>query len=206
MNVNQLRRWTLTLWLRSVRLPLTVAETVLRRGDDNATWPPVLAFEMFEGSVRDVVGQLTGDDVLVELGALQRAQVAERRRAAALEVGAASTRVAVRQDTEADKARLAEQRKDADRRKREREARAEADRQKAQRAVEERSARKRAAARATATTTTKAIDREATSAEAARLRKNAQALKAKQKAVGAQGKVLDLDKAVRARKAARRTS
>jgi hypothetical protein len=205
VNVNQIRRWTLTLWLRSVRLPLTAAEAILHRGDDKGAWPPALAFDMFEGTVKQVVGRITRDDVLLELAALQRAEVAERRRGVALEVEATSTSVAVRQDAEAEEARLAEQREDADRRAREREARAEADRQKAKRAVDERSARKRAAARATATTRAKAVDRKATSADAVRLRKNAQALKAKQKAVAAQGKVLDLDKAVRARKAARRT-
>jgi hypothetical protein len=205
VNVNQIRRWTLTMWLRGVRLPLTVAETIFHRADDNGAWPPALAFEMFEGTVKDVVGRMTRDEVLVELAALQRAEVSERRRAVALDVEATSTSVAVREDADAEKARLAEQRKQAARRARDREARAEADRQEAKRAVDERSGRKRAAARATAATRAKATDREAASADAVRLRKKAQALKAKQKAVTAQGKVLDLDKAVRARKAARRT-
>ena len=205
MNVNQIRRSMLSLWLRSVRMPLTVAETIVRRGNDNRAWPPALAFEMFEVSVKDAVGRVTRDDLLVELAALQRAEVAQRRRAVALEVEATSTRVAVLQDVEADEARFAEQRKEADRRARAREARAEADRQKAKRVVDERSAKKRAAATATATARTKAIDRQATSADAVRLRKNAQALRAKKKAVAAQGNVLNLDKAVRARKTARRT-
>jgi hypothetical protein len=195
----------LTLWLRSVRWPLTVAETVVRRGDAKRAWPPALAFEMFEGAVKDVVGRITRDDTLVELAALQRAEVAQRRRAVALENEAASTRTEVQQDVEAEQARLAERRTEAQRRSQEQEARAEADRQKAKRALEQRNARKRSAAKAKAATTAKRIDEEATAAEAARLRKNAQALRAKEKAVAAQGKVLDLDKAVRAKRAARRT-
>jgi hypothetical protein len=202
--MNQIRRSALTVWLRSVRLPLTLVETVVRRRD-NGAWPPALAFGMFEGTVKDVVGRITRDDTLIELAALQRAEVAQRRRAMILEAEATSTTVAVREEAEANEARLAVQRKEADRRSREREAQAEADRQKAKRAVDQRSVKRRAAAKATAATRATAIDQDATSADAVRLRKNAQALRAKEKAVAARGKVLDLDKAVRARKSARRT-
>jgi hypothetical protein len=205
VNINQIRRSMLTLWLRGVRLPLTIAETVVRRGHHKDAWPPALAFAQFEGAVKDTVGRVTRDDTLIELAALQRAEVAERRRAIALEAEAASTTAAVREDMEAEKARLAKRRAESDRRSREQEARVEADRQEAKRALEQRSARRRSAANASAASKAKVIDRAATGADATRLRKNAQALRAKERAVAAQGTVLALDKAVRAKKATRRT-
>jgi hypothetical protein len=205
VNISRIRRSTLTLWLRSVRLPLTIVETVVRRGDDNGAWPPALAFGMFEGTVMDAVGRITRVDALIDMAALQRAEVAQRRRAIVLEGEATSTSTEVREEAEAKEVRLTEQRNEANLRSREREADAEADRQKAKQALDQRSARKRAAAKATTANRAKAIDQEATNADAARLRKNAQALRAKEKAVAAQGKALDLDKAVRARKTARRT-
>lgn len=204
MNINQINRWTLRMWLRGVRFPLTVVETVVRRGDDMAPWPPALAFEMFEGKVNEAVGRITRDDTLLEMASLQRAEVALRRQAMALESHASSTIVDVERTAEAEKARLDRRREAADQRSRARKAQAEAERKEAQRALNERTANKRSATKATAATRAKTIDRRATKADAERLRTTAQALRAKTKAVAGQGKVLKLDKAVRAKKAARR--
>lgn len=98
------------------------------------------------------------------------------------------------------------QRHEADQRAREAERQIEVDREKAKGDLEERTAKKRTANSAAASTRAKAVRKEATKADADRLRKEGEARRAKKQAVAAQSKVLDLDKAVRAKKTTRRAN
>jgi hypothetical protein len=72
-----------------------------------------LAFNMSDGSVKNVVGRMTRDGVLVELATLQRAEFQRASSEVALEAEATSRSYALRQDNEAEQARLAEQGKEA---------------------------------------------------------------------------------------------
>jgi hypothetical protein len=203
MNVNEIRRWSLDLWLHSVRLPLTITEAVVRR-DDNGTWPPTMAFDTFEGRVKGIVGRLTHDDTLVELARLQRAEISQRRRSVELQAEAESTDAQARRDAAEQREALERQRKAAGEQAREAKRQLETERDAAKRALEARTAEKRTANRTAAAARKSTIQREATRADATRVRKDAAALRAKKAAVVAQADVLDLDKAVRAKKTNRR--
>ena len=204
MNVNEIRRCSLDLWLQTVRLPLTMTEVVIRRRDDDGTWPPAMAFETFEGTVKGFVGRVTHDDTLVELARLQSAEITQRRRSHELQVEATDVAAGASREAAEQQEMLERDRKVANEQAREAKRQLEADRDHAKRALEERTAKKRAANRAAAATRSTTIERKATKADANRLRKDAAALRAKKPAVAAQGEVLKLDKAVRAKKTNRR--
>jgi hypothetical protein len=69
----------------AARMPLTLAEKALRRGDRTDAWPPALAFETIEANVKGLVGSLTGDDRLVDQSRLVRAKITQLRKGVALE-------------------------------------------------------------------------------------------------------------------------
>jgi len=202
MNVKEIRRWSLDLWLQSVRLPLTMTEAVVRR--DDGTWAPALAFDTFEGTVKGLVGRLTHDDTLVELARLQRTEISHRREAVQLRAEAESIDVQARHDAAEQHDALDEDRKVAEEQARQAKRRLEAERDEAKRTLEARTVQKRTANRTAAAARDKTVQREATKADANRVRKDAAALRAKEKAVAAQGEVLDLDEAIRAKKTNRR--
>jgi hypothetical protein len=206
VNVNQLRKRSLTLRLEMVRLPLTMTEAVLRPRADHATWPPAMAFATFEGTVKAVVGRLTRDDALVESANLQRAELTQRRRAVTFRSDADSIAAEARRDAEDEQARLERRREETDQQRRVANRKLEEDRQTAKRAIDDRTAKKRSANKTAAATRTKAVNKTAARADAERLRKDAQALRAKKRAVAAAGKARNLDKAVRAKKTARRAN
>jgi hypothetical protein len=204
MNVNEIRRWSLDLWLQSVRFPLTMTEAVIRR-DDDGTWPPTMAFDTFEGTMKGLVGRVLHDDTLVELGRLQRAEISQRRRSVEMQTEAHALEVEAHRDADDKQEALEHDREVVEQHALEAKRQLEADRNQAKRAVQKRTARKTAASRSQAAARSQTVQHEATKAGANRVRKEATALRAKQRAVAAQGKAIDLDKAVRAKKSARRS-
>ncbi len=204
MPIDQIRRNALDLWLQAVRMPLTAAETVLKRGQDTAMWPPAIAFEKVEATVKGVVGNLVHDDTLVGQANLQRAEVAKREEALLLRADAEATRAEVQRESEAKDAELQRRREQTERAAAEREERIEREASEAERTAKQQGAKKRAATRKQAVAQEDAIDTAAAKAEATRLRKEAEALRAKERAVAKEGEVLDLDRSVQAKKAARR--
>ena len=83
MHTDQIRQGALSLWLRGVRIPLTVAEAALKRGQDTSDWGPTLAFAKVEAAAKSFVGNLVHDDTLIGLANLQRAEVTHREEALA---------------------------------------------------------------------------------------------------------------------------
>ncbi|MFP5255639.1 MAG: hypothetical protein ACLGI8_07285 [Acidimicrobiia bacterium] len=205
MDLAQLRRNALSLWLRGARLPLTAVERFAAPREAPASWPPAIAFEKLEATVKDAVGRATGDDVLVGLANLQRTEVAKREEALAKRAAAEQTRTETREDAREAEAELARERKAVVERDRRRQEQIEAQERQAKSAVARRTSAKRANAEKAASARKKAVDAATQKAEAARLRKEERALEVKAAAVEAEGRVLDLDKAVRAKKAARTT-
>jgi len=203
MEIDQIRRDALGLWLRGVRLPLTAVER-LARPEEAASWPPAVAFAKGEAAVKGLVGRLTGDQVLIGVANLQRAEVSQRQQVVAKQLEAEATRAEARLAGDVREAGLERQRQQAEQRAQDRQQKLEQDKRAAEQRVAQRAAKKQAVARKQAAARQNAIDAQATKAEAGRLRKEAQALQAKKRAVEAQGAVLDLDKAIRTKKAARR--
>ena len=48
-------RTVVRTWLKTARLPITLAESTLHRGGSSEEWPPALAFGAFESGVKQVV-------------------------------------------------------------------------------------------------------------------------------------------------------
>lgn len=203
--MEQIPRDAVTLALRGARLPLTTYELVARRGQDPDEWPPALLFEKVEATVRGAVGRVTGDDVLVGMARLQRAEIEKRFEAIAKATAAEETRNAADRAAEARIDDLGERRQAADERAEAHERQIDEARRREEAEVARRAAAEAEAVRKETATRQAAIDRTAKQAEAKRLREEAKALRAKEKAVQARQAATDLDDAVRAKKAARRS-
>ena len=104
-------RTVVRTWLKTARLPITLAESTLHRGEHTEEWPPALAFGAFESGVKQVVGALVRDQELANEGRLERAQVTQLRKAAELDA------IAEAREAEADAELRARQEADAQRAK-----------------------------------------------------------------------------------------
>jgi hypothetical protein len=205
MQITQIPRDALDLGFRGARLPLTVAASVLARGRDSSSWPPVLMFDKVEAGVKDLVGRATHDDTLRATARLQRAEVDKREEALVTRARAAEVEQAAEARAEARRGDLEAEREAMEEADAERERQIEeAEREARQRAAKEAEA-KRAATRTTAAKRKKAVGKRASQAQAERLASESEALRAEQQAVEARGEVLDLDKAVEAKKSARQS-
>lgn len=203
MDLRHLPSRALELWLRGARLPLSTAEAVLKRGQDTSSWPPSVAFERFEATAKGALARLTGDDQLLTSANLQRAEVAKRDEALAKAARAAELRSEADRTEAAQEQRIEAERDAADARQAARAQQQEQAKAASKQRVRTQATAKKAATRKQAQAATKATDRSAKQAEQRLLREEAAALRAKEAAVEAEGDVLDLDAAVRAKKARR---
>jgi hypothetical protein len=205
MQINQIPREALELGFKGARLPLTVAERVLGRGQDTSSWPPVLMFDKVEAGVKEILGQATHDDALLATARLQRSEVDKRQEAMAKRARAGEVELEAETRAEDRREQLDAQREAIEESDAEREQRIEeAEREAHERAARE-AAAKRSATRTTAAKRKQAVDKRAARSEAERLRAEAKALRAEEAAVEARGETLELDKAVQAKKSARRS-
>jgi len=202
MLMQSLPRHAVRLSLTTARLPLSAAEVVLGHADDQE-WPPTLAFEAFESSVKRVVGGLLRDEALIDEGRLGEAKVTRLRQAADLETVAEQRR----QEAES----TFQERRDEDRAQRE-QAENEARERKAALAREENEAKQKAAAKAqrkakaasdAEAATEKAIERKARRARVQELSQEEQALAKAQAATSKARAAKTVDKRLQASKAAR---
>lgn len=203
VDVRRLPGTALTWWLRGARLPLTVAEAVLKREEDTSSWPPSVAFGKLEATAKEALGRVTGDQALVAEANLLRAEAQARQEAVAKAQQAQEVRAEAARTASLRTKELTEQRQEvadrADARAAQRaEAAAEAEQQ-----VAKKAAAAKAAARTAAQAAARATDRAEKQAEQRLLREEAAALRAKEQAVEAKRDVLELDAAVRAKKARR---
>jgi len=202
MQIKEIPRDALELGFRGARLPLTVAEKLLTRGD--SSWPPALVFDKVEAGVKHIVGRATRDETLQASGRLQRAEVTKRQEAMAERARAAEEEQQAEARADARLDDLATKREAVEDAEVERELQIEqAEREARERAAKEAEA-KRSATRTTAAKRKQAVSKRATRADAERLEAESQALRAEQAAVEARGETLGLDKAVQAKKSARR--
>lgn len=88
MQVQQLPGKVVGTYLHALRLPVSAAEMVLRRGHHDDAWGPALAFDSFGANVKKLVGSIVGDTQLAEQARLEQAEVTQSRRAALLEAEA----------------------------------------------------------------------------------------------------------------------
>ena len=189
----------------AARFPLEFAEGQLI-GERRADWPPVLIFDTFESSFKQLVGSMTRDDELVQEGRLERAKVAELRKAVELETVADSQRDAAAAEHEAriqaDEAR----RRQIESRKSDRERTALAERAAEQQRADADVERKRVAtARADAAAQAE-VERKARVEAAERIKAEKAAIAKERRAVAAKRKASRIDDRLVAAKATRKAS
>jgi hypothetical protein len=203
MQLKDISRDALDLGFRGARLPLTVTERLFARGE--RSWPPGVLFDKVEAGVKDLVARATGDETLQASARLLRAEADKREEAMAERAHAAEVEQRAEARTEARREELEAQREAVEDAEAEREREIErAEREARERAAKEAEA-KRSATRTTAAKRKQAVSKRATRADAARLEAESEALRAEQAAVRARGDALDLDKAVQAKRSARRS-
>lgn len=205
MRIEQIHRGALQLGLRGARLPLVVAGRILAPGRDTSDWPPVLVFDKAGACVKDLVGRATGDEMLQGLARLQRAEIDKREEARSKRASAAKVERIAEERVESRRADLEAEREALRATEAEREQQVERAEREAHDRVAREAAAKKAATRTTAAKRKKAVDERAARAESQRLQSEAEALRAEETAVAARGEILDIGKAVEAKKSARRS-
>jgi hypothetical protein len=201
MQIRQIPQTAVRTGFRAVRLPLTVAETVLRRDEE---WLPTRAYETVESRFKQVMGRAVRDVELVEEGILEQAKTVQLGRAATLESQA-------EREKELADASFEERRK-ADEEQRERvakqaeERKRDADQQRAEekRQAEAASATKASAAQNAQAATEKAVAKQERQARSAKVQAERNALHEERRAIEAEKGVRKADKKVEAAKTARR--
>ncbi len=202
MSLQTIPRTALRSWLSVVRLPLTAAELAI--GKQGSDWPPAVAFDGFEAGVKKGVGTLIGDSQLVQEAMLERGKVEQLRDAAELEAAAerrrqeSVARFEDRKEAVRESARRVEREQEENKA---RLAREEADRK---RAVEETARGKEEAAKTADQARRKAVAAQERQARATRLAAESEALDHERDAAEAKGDLLEVDRALKATKAARK--
>jgi hypothetical protein len=199
-------RGALGLWLQALRVPLTAYEAVARRGDADAGWPPAVAFDTFEASVREVVGRLLRDEQLVAQAHLIRVKVGQIRKAADLEAAAEGKRAEARDDLdvrlEDNAVRRARVRDAAEERK----ARLQAEHEQRELEIEREAAERRQRGRRADQAVEQGLQRTERSDRAHRVQRRTETAEAGRKALKAQQDLTQLDSTIAASKATRRSA
>jgi hypothetical protein len=201
MQIQQIPRVAARTGFRAARLPLTVAETVLRRDDE---WLPTRAYETVEARFKQVVGRAVHDDELVEEGILEQAKTVQLGKAATLESQA-------QRDRELADASFEERRK-ADEEERERvatqadERKRAADQKRAEgkQRAEATAAKKAGAAQKAQAATEKAVAKQERAARRDKVQAERRAVHDEREAVEAEKDVREVDERLDAAKATRR--
>jgi colicin import membrane protein len=189
----------------AARLPLDLAEGQLL-GERRADWPPVLIFDTVESGIKQLVGSLTGDSALVQEGRLERARVAELRKAVELEAVAESHREAADAEHQARVQTDEDRLRQIDDTKAERERRAKQERDAKQQRAEADIERKRAAGARANQTADAAAQRTARAEAAKRIQAEKAAIAKERRAVAAKKKANRVDDRLNATKASRAAS
>jgi hypothetical protein len=204
MDVLTLPRTGIDLWLRAVRLPLNGVEAVVHR-DGDAQWPPSIAFEGFEAAVREHAGRLLRDERLLQQAQLQRAEVAQRRRALEHQQEAAQKAAEAERRFSAEQQAAEEQRQRAEREAQQRKARLERERQEAERRAQQELEAKEARQKEAAEKRSRAVRSTERAAKAKRLDVEDKVLAKEEQAVRARNAGRQLKEQAEATKARRQT-
>ena len=201
MQIQQIPRTAVRTGFRAARLPLKVAETILRRDDE---WLPSRAYETVESRFKQVMGRAVHDDELVEEGILEQAKAVQLGKPATLESRA------TREKELADAS--FEERRKADEEQRERVAKqaekskraAELTRAEEKRHAEAAAAKKVSAAKTARAATEKVVAKQEHQGRSAKVKAERDALHEERRAVEAEKGVREADKKLEAAKATRR--
>lgn len=204
--VNTIVRTAVDLGLKGARLPLSAYEAVARNGQSSADWAPAIAFESFEASVKGAAAKLTGDEKLATVSSIQARKVEVREEAIEQEAEAKAEAERAQAKAEAERRRLADAERAAAERAEAKERAVEEKRRKDEQEAAARARKREEASRKASAAREEVIEREATEAKAEALARKEAALEAKQAAVATRAAESNVEKQLRAKKAARKAS
>lgn len=192
-------------YLGAARLPLHVAERVLHRDSSGAEWAPALLFDSVEANVKQVVGGFLRDDELVEEGRVAEARVAQLKKAAHLETLAEQKRAEATTEYQERKEADEQQRAAIEAETRQREEALEREKDRRRREAEAKARKKAETAAKIEEVEQKAVARQERAARATRVAAGQEVVVDQRQAVEAAEEVLDLDRALRTTKNARKS-
>jgi hypothetical protein len=206
MQLQRIPRTIVCTWLRTARLPLDAVEAVVRRGEHDAEWPPAIAFDSFEATVKQLSGSIFHDDELTHEGRVAQARVAQLRKAAELDAVAAQRKTQAEAEFQQRRKTDEQQRREVQQEADQREAQLQRERAEKKRRADDEAARKRKRAAQVETAEDKIVEREERAARATRIAAERDALQREHDALAAKGRVSDLDQELEHTKAKRKTS
>lgn len=205
MDIQQLPRKVVGTYLQALRLPISVAETALRRrGNDAEGWAPALAFDSFGANVKQLVGSVVGDPELSDQGRLQQAKVTELRRAAELKAEAEARKVAAEAELRERRKASAARRERVERTAEATEAGLDQERRNREHRLEVEAAHREQAAAEAEAAAKEAVARQKRAARATRVAAEREAQAEERRAVEAKGEVVALEGELQASKQTRR--
>jgi len=203
MQLQEIPRTAVRMYLHTARLPVTAAAALLRRADQE-DWPPALAFESFGASLKQIVGSVLRDEELVHEGRLTQAKVGRLREAIELES------IAQQHEAKADaqfreRHETNEHRRDqVERQAAEREAALQRQKTEEKQRADNKARKEAEAAREAETATQKAVAKQDRAARSTRVSVERDALAEERRAGAAKRKVTRIDKELAATKATRK--
>lgn len=200
--IRTLPRSALKGYLGALRLPLTAAQRIARR-QDNETWLPALAFEKLEARVESIAGFVLRDDELSAAGVTRAAKIAKLNEARTLKAAADVEKTGARKKQKKRDAEIAIQRGRTERVARERKRTAKAEAEQKKRAAEQDASKKESAVSAQQAAQETVIERRERAAKSEALRAESEALDLTDEALQAQDKVHLIDETIDANKEAR---
>ncbi len=206
MNLKTIPRELINLNLKAARLPVDTFQRVTRRGQDAAEWSVAIAIDSAEATVRETLGGLLGDSQLLDDARLQRAKVAQMRKAIEEKAAAARTEVQSEARYEQRKAAVEQQKDHVEQQANQREQQLEREKAQAKQRIAAEAARKQEAADKAAKARQDRIAADERAAELRRLNAESAALAEKERALAAADKVAQLDAAAKATKRARKAN
>ncbi len=206
MQVQDIPRSVVCTTLRATRWPLEAVGSVMARGQDLDSWPPMLAFEDFEATVKEKVGSLLSDDELLEDGRMTHRKVEKLR--TAVQIEATSEDLAERADEDFQRRRQADEARRAEARDRAAQKAAEADRaeRERQRQASARAAQQKVQVQQSEAKAQAAADKRERDARAKALATERTTLANERQALAAQKKVTQKAKAIKTTKAVRKAT
>lgn len=205
MQLQLIPRITVRTALNATRLPLTAAEAIFGKSEDQE-WPPAIAWEKFEGSVKQVAGTVLRDDELVEEGKLIHAKAAQLAQAADLEAMAEQHRVEAESTFQARRQADEQRRRAIEDEAKHKQQQLEQAKAEKKRAAEAEARQAKAAARKAEQAAEKAVARDERRAKTVALEAERDAVAAERKAVKAESTLLDVEETLESTRQARKSA
>lgn len=192
MRLQAIPRTAVRTYLRAARLPFTAVGALLRP-DKQQEWPPMLAFETFEASVKQFVGTVLRDEELVHEGRLAKTKVAQLRKAVELDTIGEQQRAQADAEFEQRRVADAQRREELQRQAAERDAALNRQKTEENRRVDDKARKRAEAVRETQAVRDKEVAKQQRAARSTRVRAERRALSTARRSAAAHNDVTRID-------------